>query len=612
MDLSKFSTEDLVAMRTGKLSGVSDEGLQNLKSQMTADAAPGTIAAKPLEADLYGDPNAGLFDVTEGKNRTSASFGNLEGIKPMLEKNGWKNIQQNPDGDIVALGPDGKYYKDKASFFSHPINWVESHAGKALPLGGMMLGGTGSGVLAAPESLGTATLPAAVAGAGFGGAVGEGARIAVGKKLGTYQGTDSQVAGDVGGEGVKSSVAELGGKLIGKIPIPFTGMNVDAATAAALAKLAQKGSGAATRLSQALTGVDKDAYTRMLNRPDEVAGALAPGNALKVAGQGADELAARAGTEGELISNARKKFAEVHGATPVNTEPMIASTDDALARNAPNSSGESGMTPAEIEELNNVKNKSLVTKTPNPGMYGEGEPTITPSKPAGELQRTADWMQEQVSPRAYNSSAPSRSGKSSGAYQKLLGQIKDAFHQMDPEGLGKADARFSDYANKAKILSGIEGDSTGESFANNLFGANKGAKQEAAQALLPKTYESMADIGAAKAMKIDPVTKAGLPGSAPAIIRAGGAATTALAGYAAGGTEGGLLGLGLGITTGVATSPLAHKEFYYLAGKYGMPAVRALVANPQIAPAILDSADLSRLRSVGQNLWSTMKKSGGK
>lgn len=566
----------------------------------------------PLEADLYGS------DV----NRAKASFGDTAGVAPLLTAGGFSDVKKNKGGDLVAKAPNGKFYKDQNGLLSHPINWLESKAGGALPTAGMM----GGAVLGE----GAASIPLAAAGSG----AGEAARIALGKKLGVYQGDMGQAGMDVAGETVGGGAAELGGKIIGKLPIPGTGMNIDAATKAGLEKLVGKMSKGATKLSSAMTGVDSDAYLRQLTRPDQVKNALEPGNALRVARSAQDELSARAGTEGSLISKARQEFAANHGNDPIDTTEMIGSAEDAIRRNLPNSSGKSGMTPDELGELQGLANKDLsgqkvtgqsVTQVErqSPVLGPDGKPLMvthdvsTPitervaAKPAGELQKTADWMQEQVNPKAYSTSGPTRSGKSSGAYQRILGQLKDAFHAKSPE-LAGADARFSDYANKAKILGPIENDATGESFSSSLFGANKSARQEAAQSLVPKSYEGMADIGASKAMSSDPrFSKLGP--SAPAILRGGVSLGSGMAGFAASGgsLEGGLLGLGAGTAVSTATSPMVHKQFYYLAGKYGMPAVRALVQNPQIAPAILDSADLKRLRQTGQNIWSQMSQKEG-
>lgn len=545
----------------------------------------------PAKADIFSS------DI----NRTKAGFGDLEGIAPMIQQKGFTDVKKNASGELIAKGPDGKYYKDANEFFGgHPLNWAESHLGGAYPLAGMALGAAGAGALATPGTLGVGTIPASIAGAGVGAGVGEGARIGIGKYLGVHKGGAYDVNKDILGEGAMGALSEFGGKKIGMIPLPGKLASVDNATKMGLEKLVGMGQKGVTKISQALTGVDADAYLRQLLRPNQVKNALAPGNSLAVTRAAQDELSARAGQEGKAISQARQAFADKYGGEQIPTTPMQDTLEQAMARNAPNSSGRSGMTPDEFLELNDLKAKDLSTHAPD--MYGNS--TSQPVKSAGELQRTADWLQQQVSPNQYKGSAPTRSDKSQGTYQRLLGQLKDAFHEKSPE-LKSADAQFSDYADKAKILGPVEGPA-GESFSSSLFGANKGARQEAAKDLIPGAYEGMADIGAKKATQTDSRLSKFGP-SAPAILRSGTALGSGMAGFAASGNlEGGLLGLGLGTGVAVGTSPAVHAQAYYLAGKYGMPVVKALVDNPQLAPVLLDGADYGKLKSY----WSDVTPGG--
>lgn len=585
----------------------------------------------PISMDLYGSVGSGADNITdEAKGdaaRVAASFGNVAGNTPTLLARGAKGVQKNKAGDLVIQGPDGKFYKDNAGW-RHPINWLESKVGGALPTAGMMLGGAAAGAAAAPETLGTGSIPAAVAGAGAGGAAGEGARIAVGKALGTYKGDASDVASDVAGEGVGSAAAELGGKVIGKVPIPGTGMNIDAATKAGLEKLVSGTKGVLTKMSGALTDKDAAAYLRLMDRPNQVGKALRPGNTLAVSRAAQDELAGRAGSEDALISQARKTFAEKYGREPINTDEMQKAVTEFQQANALNTSGHSGMTQGELDELQGLKDNDLSTTRQtapevraseiNPradfsrgvvidrGPEFQVQPAAQvtePVKGAGELQKTADWLQQQVTPSAYNTNLPTtRSAKSVGAYQRLLGLLKDSFHKMDPEGLGKADARFSDYAGKAKLLGPIENDATGESFAANLFGKNKGARQEAAQELIPRSYEDMADIGAAKHLKgPGPISKVGpsVAGSVPLVMGAAGL------GASGGNPIAGLLGVLGGTATVAATTPSVHALGYKLAGKYVLPGVNMLARNPQLLPALLDST------GARQSAWSLMNKLEG-
>lgn len=617
MDLAKYSTEDLQALKAGNLSKVSTAGLQLLRDDQAQ--APGGID-NPHEKSLLPD-----------MERAAGSFGDEAGRIEQLKKNGFSDVRKNKQGDLVAKGYDGKYYRDATKFTEHPVNWAESKLGHALPTSGMVLGAVGGE--------GVASVPLAAAGAGLG----ETLRVAAGKHMGTYKGGLPEAAMDVAGETLGGAAAEVGGKAIGKLPLPLAGgVTIDQATKDALAALVSGGSKVATRISQTLTGVDKDAYMRQLMRPNEVKNALQPGNALAVATGAAGEREARDSAESSLISQARQDFREQFGRDPMNTQEFIDAVSKARQRNAPNEFGESAMTPSELSELERLNAQSFVTpretkpavtasrvsfeKKPSvlkdasgnaienvrsaPGpeyTVQPAESVLDPKQSVGSLQRTADWLQKEVPQGHYDKTIPgARSEKSIGTYQELLGKIKDAFHKKDPNGLGRADARYHQYIEKSKVLGPLDRTQGAEGFIDNLFGKNKTAVQEAAQDIIPQHFEKAADIGANKAMTKDPFSKLGP--SAPAIIRGGGTLAAAAGGFAASGSlEGGMLGLGGGLGIMTATSPKVHQQLYYLAGKYGMPVIEKVLANPQLAPVLLDTADYNKIKSYGQNIWSSMK-----
>jgi hypothetical protein len=639
MDLSKLSDQDLQALKAKNLRGVSDQGLQYLKAQ-SASAQPGASAANPIEADLYGDGSK--FSFAGGGDRAAASFGDLEGNAPKLQKNGFKNPQKNGAGDTVVQGPDGKFYKDATSFTKHPINWLEAHAGAALPTAGMVGGGAmGEGVASIPL-------------AGAGAALGEGARAGIGKALGVYKGGLKDASSDAALEGAGGMAAEAGGKLIGKVPIPGTGLSIDEATKMGLQKLLHGGLSVGARAQSILTGVDKDAYMRMYLRPDEVSSALRPGNAKSVLNDAQAELGARSETENRLISEARMAARTRNAGVPVNTQPAVDAANQAIQRNPLNRSGRGGMTQAELSELADIRDRDLMgTRTVKPevppveatevsfqeppkptfrekvGNVIAGRPlpdaepkmsiggkyTVKPGEPAvtepvarqgfEQLMGTADHLQNEIPPSTYDHTLPgARKPKSVGAMQDVLGKLKQALHLQDP-AYGAADARFSRYADDAKLLGPIERDASGESFIDNMFGKNKTGVQEAAQNLIPHSYERATDIGAAKALDRDRISKLGP--SAPALIRGlglPGLGAAALSMGTSGSMEGGLLGLGLGTGAAVITSPTTQKYFAYLAGKVGVPVAQKLAENPQLAPLLLDSKEA---KNFATNVWGEMR-----
>ncbi len=183
----------------------------------------------PIESDIFGSD----------KDRTKASFGDPKGVGRMLMGKGFINVEKNKNGDLVAKKSDGTWHKDATGLLSHPINWAESGAGKALPLAGGIAGG-----LAGIESG-----PGAIAAAAGGGAAGEAARSSIGRGMGVYDGDVVDQAKDMGKEGATMALGEgLGRYAVAPAARSFANSGlVDAATSSAGRGL--------TKLGSEITGV---------------------------------------------------------------------------------------------------------------------------------------------------------------------------------------------------------------------------------------------------------------------------------------------------------------------------------------------------------------------
>jgi hypothetical protein len=143
----------------------------------------------PREADIY----------NSNTDRIASSFGDPAGIAKALVNKGFINVKTDPDGRIIAQRADGTWVKDADGLIGHPLNYLESSAGKALPLAGGVVGG----------ALGN------IPGAALGGGGGEAARIGIGKMLGTYGGGMGDAAKDVGMSALTSGAAEGVARLAG-------------------------------------------------------------------------------------------------------------------------------------------------------------------------------------------------------------------------------------------------------------------------------------------------------------------------------------------------------------------------------------------------------------
>ena len=322
----------------------------------TPDASPGSSPDNPAEGDLYGGNLA----------RTQSSFGDVMGKKAILMNRGYKAVQQNKKGDMVAQSPnDGKWYKDQQGL-SHPINWMEGHLGGALPTVGMGAGAVGGAALAGTAGLPTGPGAAAlgyaggVAGAGAGAAGGEAARVGIGKLMGVNQG---DVTPQLEDEAKQGALAEAVGKPVGEavaaIPGVKQGANwvADRTIRPVLAKL----SNLAT-----FGSVDTAAAKHLLQRPDQVMGSLEKGNVANVGAKAAEELAQTDSSMGQMISKARGEFADKYGTSPVDTQHMVDTIENVATKNKPNAYGQSAMDQGDFDELGRTM-QSLDKSTINNG-----------------------------------------------------------------------------------------------------------------------------------------------------------------------------------------------------------------------------------------------------
>jgi hypothetical protein len=430
------------------------------KEELGGEALAVGSKDNPFEKDLFGSDS----------DRAKSSFGDTKGVGKLLLQKGFVDVAKNKDGDIVAKDKDGNWHKDASGFLSHPINWAESHAGQALPLAG----GIGAATLA------SASGPGAILAAGAGGAGGEAARIAAGKAMGVYDGDLGDAATDVGenaagmalGEGAGRYVLSPIAKAIAPYAAPVTDM---------IGQGLKKG---IARASEITSGAPREAVERLIERPNEVLGAT-PDKAIDVAEKARAELLQRNNLEGQKISAAREQFGQTHGEMPIDTSDVLDENSKFLAKKNPIYGEQGAISVDEAESLSGLKNR-LTT---------DGGPFKT----AKSLQNFADYLGTEVK-RFDQSKLP---GSGDTPYQsqlrRMYGQVKDLLHKVDPEGLGSADKRFSEFATDADRLGKLENPDQMEGFVNNYYGKNKSLMRESADKLLPQSTEDIADLGANKA-----------------------------------------------------------------------------------------------------------------
>lgn len=343
--------------------------------QKIAELEQKVYALNPgLHEDHPADVN--MFDDTQ---RAQSSFGDPAGIAELVTKNGFKNVKYNANGDLVAQGKDGKWYKDAANFFSnpdiqganqlgdihsfsdatdyavnkakgaipsHPINWAEAHMGHALPDIGM-IGGDIAGTALAP-ALGPLAPAGPVIGGGVGAGFGEGLRAGAGKYFGTYKGGAGDIAADVGKEALKGAGGVALAKGLGALPLVGVATKelgpgadwidkiknlktaqlerigtLDEASKTAIQNLLSKLQRGAAFTSSVMTGGSKDAFDTLYRRPKDVFDAYSEGKAYRAANAGAEEFQDRAASENARIEKARQAADEKNADTQIGTGDLI-------------------------------------------------------------------------------------------------------------------------------------------------------------------------------------------------------------------------------------------------------------------------------------------------
>lgn len=140
------------------------------------------------------------------------------------------------------------------------------------------------------------------------------------------------------------------------------------------------------------------------------------------------------------------------------------------------------------------------------------EPGILNMQSPQELAGNLQSLRQSVKPGMYNArgAAKFRSDAMAGVNKSVRRGLNKDLYGAGEAGanFGGANSRFSDFADQAELLKGIENPVTAESWAENFGGKNKSVIQDAARTTIPNTYEKLADIGAYKAFgKSDPIPR---------------------------------------------------------------------------------------------------------
>lgn len=456
---------------------------------------PGMSEGNPKSVDMF--PGADTA-------RIGIGFGDKDNAAYQGYKQGFKNPHLDSDGNLVAQDAKGHYVKDATNFWpnqmnktpvtdlssaaqaakeimssSHPLNWTEANLGPALRGAGWLAGASAGGTLGAfsgpfAPAIGTA---GATVGAGIGEGAGEELRQDIGRAAGVYHATDNspQSQSDVVSAMNHGALSELGGRAIGgtlgyvgeHIPMPESwGGNATDAVKNGVSRLISMPSWAA--MGGSVPWADA---ARVVKRPQGVSAAAEKGFGLRTAEKMESELGENVGIAKQKIQQAQDEFrSQFGGSYPDMTKPVDGSLDF-IDRHTPTAMNpESRLTPQERMEL---LHETLKMDNAN----------------AGTLLTQSQRLSESLPGKVYDGSTSQRGDLTTGQLKRMSGGIKGVLHDLDPHGLGAADAEFSSTMNKASTLRPIEGENQ-EGVVNNLWGKNSTARQEAARDLTPNTYNN--------------------------------------------------------------------------------------------------------------------------
>lgn len=244
-----------------------------------------------------------------------------------------------------------------------------------------------------------------------------------------------------------------------------------------------------SKVGEFTSGADSDALLRNIQRPVEMAAAKDDGFALNLGKQAVNETSVLGQNLGENVSKAKWEFLKQSGHQdyPEIGKQLAGEVDEFLANNAPSNKGFSALSDSQTKTLEEIS-ESLKGND----MTGE------------DLVKVRDYL-DNVEKLA------SQYEKESGPYTNFLKGLRGAadytLDQAAPD-VDKANKAFAQYKDDTGLLRSSQNEGQAESMINNLYGANKGAQQEAAGRLFsPDTLEQAKDIAANKA-----VSRANAPG----------------------------------------------------------------------------------------------------
>lgn len=298
------------------------------------------------------------------------------------------------------------------------------------------------------------------------------------------------------------------------------------------------------KISSIFSGVDEDAARRQIARPNQTAAAQADSFGYKLGNQALGETEVLKKNLGSEVGEAGNEFLAQHGDTPMPNQ-LSDKIDSFLKENAPSGMGFSAVSPSERGYLHEMSRalKGIPTKDEienslrgimEKGNY-ETDPdtlvsllqspktlnravqngTVNGDEVYDILQKLQPFAQKPVTGedlykfRGYLDHVEKLAGKydqdGTGPFTNFLKSLRgdaDKIADQASPRLDTANQAYGQFKQDTNLLRGSTNEGQAESMINNLYGANKGARQEAAGRLFsPETMESAKDIAANKAFE---------------------------------------------------------------------------------------------------------------
>lgn len=236
-----------------------------------------------------------------------------------------------------------------------------------------------------------------------------------------------------------------------------------------------------SKAAQFASGVDEDAALRQIQRPMQTAAAESDDFAFKI-GKNAVHDTESLGTQlGSNVNSAKQKFLQIKGENIYDVGVLSQKVGEFLDANKPSAAGFSGISKTQRQDLMDLQ--KMLDGPIN------GEDLVKIREYLDHVERLAGKYDQEGT------------GPFIGFLKQLRGTADGILDRVDP-GIDSANQAYAQFKADTGLLRSATNEGRAESMISNLYGANKGAQQEAAARLFrPDTLEAAQDIAANKAFE---------------------------------------------------------------------------------------------------------------